>query len=77
MSKSNKFCENEIFEMNGLFYIIPQDKYEPREIFISRVWFILNEIKKSNGVFEFNNLVIQSRIYANTKFLGCKYKLSN
>lgn len=64
---------SEVFELNGIFYEIPQDKYEPRELFLERVWFILNEIKKSNGVLDFKKLITKSRIESNKKYLECRY----
>lgn len=64
---------SEVFELNGVFYEIQQDKYEPRELFLERVWFILNELKKSDGLLDFKKLVTKSRIESNKKYLECRY----
>ena len=62
----------EVFELNGIFYQIRQDKYETRELYLERVWFILNELKKENHLC-LEKLIIKSRIEINKKYLGCKY----
>lgn len=61
----------EVFELNNVYYIIKQDPYEVREIYMERVWFILNKIK--NGFNDFNELIKLSRIYVNTTILKCDY----
>lgn len=63
---------NEVFELNGVFYEIPQDKYEPRELYTERVWFILNEIKNESKV-SLKKLIVKSRIESNKKYLQCRY----
>lgn len=65
----------EVFEINGIFYNIEQDKYEPREIFMERVWYILNKIKNNDNFDnnEFEILVVESRIEINKKYLKCDY----
>lgn len=62
----------EVFEANGVFYKIDQDKYEPREIYLERVWFIINEIKNGSKL-TLNLLINKSRIELNKKYLKCKY----
>jgi hypothetical protein len=67
----------EVFEMDGIFYKIQQDKYEPREVYIGRVWFILGVIKGNEKMIhdkiEFNKLLTKSRVESNKKHLGCNY----
>jgi hypothetical protein len=63
----------ELFEYNGSFYTIEKDMYEPREIYMQRVWFILNKI---NDKIPLNELEKMSRIYVNKKILNCEYDLS-
>ena len=60
----------EIFEHNGNFIQISQDKYEPREIFIERVNYILNELK--DNILD-DDLIVRSRKWSNQKNLGCSY----
>jgi hypothetical protein len=62
----------EIFEFNGSFYKITQDLYEPRELYLERVWYILNKIE--NSKFNMNELNQMSRIWSNIKNLKCEYK---
>lgn len=62
----------ELFEFDGKFYIIKRQKYEiAKEIYLERVWFILNNLDKEDCSFE--DLEKQSLIWANKKFLGCSY----
>jgi hypothetical protein len=63
---------NEVFELNGIFYEISQDKYEPRELYVERVWFILNEIRGKSKL-SLEKLIVKSRIESNKKYLQCKY----
>lgn len=63
---------SEVFELNGVFYEIPQDKYEPRELYVERVWFILNEINSKSNL-SLEKLILKSRIESNKKYLQCKY----
>lgn len=62
----------EIFEINGVFYELSQDKYEPRELYLERVWFILNELKGGSNM-SLEKLIIKSRIESNKKYLQCRY----
>ena len=71
---NNNKMKFEVFEMNGIFYKFQQDKYEPREIYIDRIWFILNEIKNNKSKYKnFNELLTKSRIESNKKNLKCNY----
>jgi len=60
----------EVFEFNGIFYIIPKLKYEIREVYIERVWYILHHMK-DNKIDD--KLLLESRIWSNTKHFGCQY----
>lgn len=62
----------EVFELNGVFYEISQDKYEPRELYLERVWFILNELKEGSKL-SLEKLISKSRIESNKKYLQCRY----
>lgn len=65
---------NEIFELNGVFYKIPQDKYETREFFLKRVWYILKILKNDQTKqIDLDNLIKLSRLYINVTQLGCAY----
>jgi len=59
---------NEVFEVNGVFFQIKQDKFEPRELYLERVWFILNEIKNKSEL-NIEKLIVKSRIEINKKYL--------
>lgn len=61
--------KQEIFEYNGIFYTIIQGKYEVREVFIERVWYILNNLNKNT----FEELEKKSKILSNIKILNCKF----
>jgi hypothetical protein len=58
----------ETFEFKGTFYIIPRMKYEIKELYIERVWHILNN-KKSEKID-----LSESIIWSNKKNLKCDYK---
>lgn len=60
----------DIVEYNGNFYTIPQKKYEPYNIYIQRVRYI---IKKMDQGTKMDSLIKESYIWANVKFLKCKY----
>jgi hypothetical protein len=62
---------NEIFEYNNKFYFIKRNKFEIREIYIERVWFILTNNKLNNTSFE--KIELESFKWANKKFLECDY----
>ena len=57
----------ETFEFKGTFYIIPRMKYEIKELYIERVWHILNN-KKSEKID-----LSESIIWSNKKNLKCDY----
>ena len=59
----------EVFEYNGKFYEIEKSINESREMFVERVWFILNKIHDDT----FDELVKKSRIWSNEKNLKCEY----
>ena len=62
----------EIFEFNNIYYIIPEEKYESRDIYLERVHFIIkyfNETKEP----DFDNIITLSKLYVNKKLYGNKY----
>ena len=61
---------DDVFDHNGKFYIIKQQKFEAREKFMERVWFILNRIDSDDS---FNDLIKLSILWSNVKYLGCVY----
>lgn len=67
--------QNEIFEINGLFYVIDRDKYEPREIYLERVWFIIRMLNSDTSK-TFDEICVLSRIYTNIKNKKCIYNES-
>lgn len=67
-------AKSETFEYNGIFYIIEQDKYEVREMFLERVWFILSKINTGKS---FDELCVLSRMWINEISMNCKYLNSN
>ena len=70
-----KYQGTEIIEYNKRFIKIRQIEYEPREIYLDRVYFILNkiteEVIKDNEKMEL--LEKESKIWANMKYLKCEY----
>ncbi len=60
----------EVFEFKGKFYIIPRLKYEVREIYIERVWYILNNLKEKDIN---KDILLKSILWSNEKNLKCKY----
>ena len=62
--------ENEVFQHANKFYHIEQDKYECRETYLERVWFILNQL---NDKSDFDEIVKSSRFYSAKKIYGCEY----
>lgn len=63
--------ENDIFEYNDKFYIIKRNKFESREKFMERVWYILNRINKLEETFD--DLIKLSILWSNAKHLKCVY----
>jgi hypothetical protein len=63
--------DNDIFEYNDKFYIIKPTKFETRERFMERVWYILNRINKLEDTFD--NLIKLSILWSNVKNLKCVY----
>jgi len=64
-------CIKSVFIKNGRYYIITKDKYETREKFNERSWFIINSNPKTED--EFEELIILSRIWVNIKFNDAIY----
>lgn len=69
MNKKTDIFE-EIFEFHGKFYKIKKDQYEPRELYLERVWYILNN---NDPKISFEELIKKSRIFINSKYLKCSY----
>lgn len=59
----------ELIEFENNFYNFKKRKFETHEIFMKRVWFVLKRLHTS----DFDELINQSYIWANIKFLNCKY----
>lgn len=65
--------QNELFEYNGKFYVVNQLKYEPRELLLNRVSFILNNINKPTNTKSFVEIKRLSIIWSNMKYYECEY----
>lgn len=63
--------KNEIFEYENNFFEIKQQKYEVRDIYLERVWFILHNI---NNYKCFDELEKISKIWSNEKIFSCHYE---
>jgi hypothetical protein len=63
--------DSDIFEYHDKFYIIKQTKFETREKFMERVWYILNRINKLE--YTFDDLIKLSMLWSNVKNLKCVY----
>jgi hypothetical protein len=59
----------QLIEYDGNFYKILKRNFEPREIFMERVWFILKNINSK----KFDDIILESYIWSNEKHLNCKY----
>jgi len=66
----------EVFEYNGIFYHIPRDPHEVREIYVKRAEFailiIKDKIEKILSL-DMDKIIIQSRIWSNMQNLNCEY----
>jgi len=60
-------------ELNGINYFIKKRMDEPTIIFSNRCWFISKKEPKTNK--EFINIEKASNIWANEKYLNCKYRV--
>ena len=58
----------EVVESSGKFYSIDKDIYESRELYLQRIWFIINNFKYNNS-----ELLYLSKIWINVKYFGMKY----
>lgn len=63
----------EIIEKNGVLYNIPRDRYETKELYYQRCWFIINNINKET----FKKLIYLSRIWINIKYFNMTYENIN
>lgn len=71
MQKSQEY--QECFESNGIFYVIEKNKFESRETFLERVWFIIDNLQNPKNIHSFEKLEIISKIESNKKIFGCQY----
>ena len=60
----------EVFDINDKYIILPKNKYESRENFLIRSYFIINNVDKNNN---FEELVNDSYLYLNKNYLKCKF----
>jgi hypothetical protein len=63
---------DDMFEFKGKFYTIKQQKFETRENFMERVWYILNRVDLN--VKSFEELTKCSILWSNIKHLKCGYR---
>jgi hypothetical protein len=72
MSNDSKY---ELFEKDGKIVKIKKECYESREHFLTRVYFILDNLDSN----EMDEIVNLSFLFLNTKYLGNKYdsKITN
>ena len=64
---------NIVFEHEGNFYTIKQEKYEMTETYLERVRFILSKIENITNEQDYDELIKQSLIMINIKQFNCKY----
>ena len=57
-----KLDNKQVFMKDGIFHILHKDKYESRETFIERGFYILDEIKKTYPNFDYNKIILQSKL---------------
>jgi hypothetical protein len=62
----------EVFEYNENFYHIPKEKYELRENYLDRIWYVINRIKQNESE-DLNKIIRESKIYSCKKIYGCNY----
>lgn len=60
-----------LYHKNKTICIIAQNKNEPTEHFIDRCNFITSQ--KINNDNDYNRIITYSKVYTNTKYLGCSY----
>ena len=61
----------EVIESNGIFYKINKNKYESRELYLQRCWFIINNYKLKK--FKFKELIYLSNLWINIKYNNVIY----
>lgn len=58
-------------EKNGIVYTVKQNEFEPKDIFVQRMWFVVSQ-KPMNAI-DYNTAVLESNIWSNMHYLGCSY----
>lgn len=61
----------EVIESAGVLYTINKKKYESRELYLMRCWFIINNLNK----YTFNELIYLSQIWINIKYFKMEYPI--
>jgi hypothetical protein len=62
--------KQEVFENKYGFFIINKDEYEPRELYMERVLYILNKIQNKDDLIKLEK---ESKMMINKKYFGCDY----
>ena len=61
----------EVIKCHEKIYVIDKIKYEPRERFIRRAWFVIKLLSLTD--ISYNDAIRISKLWANVKYLGCEY----
>ena len=64
-----------MFTKNGFYYLIQQDKFESKEHFNQRKWFITSQVPETKE--EFNEAEKLSRLWMNNKKFKCTYSIDS
>lgn len=59
---------------NGMLLIIKRHENESEDVFYNRLWFIISQDEQTLNNFE--EIEKLSHVWANIKFLGCRYSSS-
>lgn len=62
----------EVIQSNGKIYVFESDPYEPKERFIKRVWFIIDQLNKDSTK-PLDLIILESRKWINELVLDAKY----
>ena len=62
-----------IIEYNLDFYTFEQDLFEPDELFYTRIWYVLSNLKLPDNKLDFETLIKKSRIKNNEQYYECEY----
>jgi hypothetical protein len=63
-------CEPIYIFSSGIIYKIEAEQYEPATLFKERIKWITLKLKQDSDI---SKLIISSKIWSNSKFLGVKY----